>query len=151
MPFNPETDIHDMGVYVVSHGGKKFALFPYISALAPVPVFASICHQIASREITKEERCELAALIKQRGVNAGWLFDGVFAWLVTTVERDNVLRRQLKPQIDRLRAETRAAAPRRKPPKAAAKAPLRERQAPSRPPRTAGQAAAKSKIKSSRG
>jgi hypothetical protein len=111
--FNPETALDDTWAYVVNHGGKNFALFAYFNALTPVPALASIRHQIDGTEITKEERRELAALIKQRGANAGWLFDGVFAWLVTPMEWNNVARRQIERQSDRPHTETRTAAPRR--------------------------------------
>lgn len=131
MLINPDTALDDMWVYVVTHGGKNFALFPYISAMMPVRTLASICHQIDGMGITKEGRRELSTLIKRRGANAGWAFDGMFAWLVTPMERDNVARRQIT-----IHTETRTAAPRRKPPKAL----LRERHA-----------AAKSKIRSPRG
>jgi hypothetical protein len=92
--FNPETSLDDAWVYVVSHDGKNFALFPYINALTPVPALASICHQIDGTEITKEERRELAALIKQHYPGGAWVFDGVFAWLVTPMEWNNVAQRQ---------------------------------------------------------
>src|ERR1700722_12497782 len=104
--FNPETDLDDTWVYVVAHGGKSFALFAYINALTPVPTLASICHQIDGTEIIQEERRELAALIKQHSPDGAWLWDGVFAWLVTPIERDNVARRQIKLHCDRLHTET---------------------------------------------
>lgn len=135
--FNPETDLDDAWVHVVSHEGKNFALFPYINATTLVPALASICHRIDGKEITKEERRELAALIKQHRPGGAWAFDGVFAWLVTPVEWSNVMRREIERQNNQLRAETRTAAPRRKPSRL--------------PARTANQTAAKSKIRSSRG
>jgi hypothetical protein len=116
MLFDPETALDDAWVYVVSHGGKNFALFPYISALTPVPTLASIYHQIDGMEITKEERRELAALVKRHGTGGRWLFDGVFAWLVTPVEWSNVMRREIERQNDQLHAASRTAAPRRKGP-----------------------------------
>jgi hypothetical protein len=132
--FNPETALDNAWVYVVSHDGKSLALFPYIDALTPVPTLASICHQIDGTETTKEDRRELAALVRQRGANAGWLFDGVFAWLVTPMERDNVARRQITIHT---------AAPRRK-------APLVRRPGRTARKRQPPKSASKSKIKSSR-
>lgn len=93
LPFNPETALDEKWVYVVSHSGKNFALFAYISAMTPVPTFASVCHQIDGAAITDEELRELAALIKQRGDNGGWVFDGSYPWLVTPMERDSVAKR----------------------------------------------------------
>jgi hypothetical protein len=94
--FDPETALDETWAYVVSHGGKNFALFTYISALTPVPTFASVCHQIDGTAITEEEIRELVALIKQRGGNGGWAFDGVYPWLVTPMERDNVAQRRTR-------------------------------------------------------
>jgi hypothetical protein len=142
--FHPETELEDAWVYVVSHDGKNFALFPYINAMTPVPALASICHQIDGKEITKEERRELAALIKQHHPGGAWAFDGVFAWLVTPVEWNNVMRREIERQNNQLRAASRTAALRRKAPLVRHPGRMaRERQPPT--------AAAKSKIKSSRG
>jgi|ERR1700733_4088234 len=131
MLFNPETDLDDAWVYVVSHGGKNFAPFPYINAMTPIPALASICHQIDGTEITKEERRELAALIKQHYPGGAWVFDGVFAWLVTPVEWNNVMRREIERQKAQLHTASRKSAPRRK-------ATLRERQPPSRPAEDGG-------------
>ena len=130
MLFNPETDINETWIYVVNHVGKNFALFPYINAMSPVPALASICHQIDGKEITKEERRELAALIKQQYPGGAWAWDGVFAWLVTPLEWNNVMRREIVRQKSQPLTASRKGTPRRK-------APLR--------------AAAKSKIKSVRG
>lgn len=126
--FHPERDLDDAWVYVISHDGKHFALFPYINAMTPVPALASICHQIDGKEITKKERSELAALIKQHQPGGAWVFDGVFAWLVTPVEWNNVMSREIERQNSQMHAASGTAAPRRK-------APLRERQLPSRAPK----------------
>jgi hypothetical protein len=85
--FNPETDLDEHWVSVVPHNGKMFALFAYIGALTPVPMFASVCHVIDGAAITEEELRKLAALIKQRGDNGGWVFDGSYPVLVTPMER----------------------------------------------------------------
>jgi hypothetical protein len=94
MLFDPETHLTAHWVRVVTHNGRRFALFPYISALTPVPAFASVLHQINGTEITAEELRELAALIKQRGEGGGWVWDGADPWLVTPMERDNVEQRE---------------------------------------------------------
>jgi hypothetical protein len=110
--FNLEIALDKTWIYVVSRNGKNFALFAYISALTPVPALASVCHQIDGTTITEEEIRELGALIKQRGGNGGWLFDGVYPWLVTPIERNNAARREIERQNNQLHIETRTAAPR---------------------------------------
>jgi hypothetical protein len=95
--FNPDTDLDENWVCVVSHGGKTFALFAYINAMTPVPCFASVCHQIDGAAITDEELRELAALIKQCAYYGGWVFDGSYPFLVTPVERERVAKRLNEP------------------------------------------------------
>jgi hypothetical protein len=55
--------------------------------MTPVPTFASVCHQIDGAAITDEELRELAALVKQRGDNGGWVFVGSYPWLCSPVDR----------------------------------------------------------------
>jgi hypothetical protein len=110
MLFDPETALDETWAYVVSHKGKNFALFAYINALTPVPALASVCHQIDGTTITEEEVRELGALIKQRGGDGGWVFDGVYPWLVTPMEWNDVACREIERQNARQHTETRTAA-----------------------------------------
>jgi hypothetical protein len=98
MLFDPETALDETRVYVVSHNGKNFALFAYISALTAAPMLTSVCQQMDGTTITDEKMRELAALIKQRGGGGGWVFDGVYPWLVTPMEWNNVAQRQAARQ-----------------------------------------------------
>jgi hypothetical protein len=61
--------------------------------MTPAPTFASVCHLIDGAAITDEELRELAALIKQRSHNGGWVYDGSYPWLVTPMERERVAKR----------------------------------------------------------
>lgn len=91
-PFDPD-DIDNSLVRVVSFGGKRYALFPYVDATTSLPEFRSVRLSIPQPNIAADELAELAALAKRRGENSAWFIQFSTPWLLAKADADSSSRR----------------------------------------------------------
>jgi len=91
-PFDPQ-DIDESLLKLVIHGGKHYALFPYVDAIGAAPDYKSVRHQIERDTISIRELDELSALVKQRGENAAWLISFSTPWLIGNSDAENMRQR----------------------------------------------------------
>ena len=80
-PFDPN-DVDESLLRLVTHGGKHYALFPFVDATGALPEFRSVRHLIQDAQITADELSELAHLIQQRGASAAWYIQFSTPWLI---------------------------------------------------------------------
>jgi hypothetical protein len=92
-PFDP-ADIDESLLRIVSHGGRRYALFPYVDATGAAPEFKSVRHLIDRDQITLNELSELSALVKRRGENAEWFLQFNTPWLVNRSDVENARQNQ---------------------------------------------------------
>jgi hypothetical protein len=80
-PFDPD-EIDETLTRVVTHGRETFLLFPFISAVGPVPKFNSISCVIKGNAATVQDFAALAALVAEAGANGGWAISFNTPWLL---------------------------------------------------------------------
>ncbi len=91
-PFDPQ-DIDESLLKIVTHGGRHYALFPYIDALGAAPEMKSVRHTIERNTISVRELDELSSLVKRRGEQAEWFISFSTPWLIRTSEAGDMTHR----------------------------------------------------------
>jgi hypothetical protein len=86
-------DIDETLTRVVTHGGNTYLMFPYISAIDPVPHFDSVGIVIAASAATVEDFTKLSELVKKSGSGGEWLISFSTPWLLRTEEVQNLRTR----------------------------------------------------------
>ena len=89
-PFDP-IDIDETLTRVATHGGERYLLFPYISAIGTAPRFDSIGYVIDGPSATIEDFRALSALVRKAGENQAWFISFNTPWLIK-LSAENIKR-----------------------------------------------------------
>ena len=91
-PFDPR-EIDESLTRIVSHGGRLYLMFPYISGIEPVPHFDSLSITIAGPAATVDDFVKLPALVNNSARNGEWFISFSTPWLVRAEEVQNLSAR----------------------------------------------------------
>jgi hypothetical protein len=99
-PFDPN-EIDETLTRVVTHDGKTYLMFPYISGLGAVPQFTSISRVIDGPAATIGDFSSLSALLRQATKNSRWFISFNTPWLLSLSEAGNVAQRTPQNRANR--------------------------------------------------
>ena len=88
-PFDPE-EIDETLTRVLTHGGATHLLFPYLSAIGPVPKFSSVGKVIRGPGATLKDLHDLSSLVRQAGANAAWFISFNTPWLMHAADAEKM-------------------------------------------------------------